>query len=123
MLIMRGSMTEVLTEEYVNVAKAKGLSPKVVRDRHAARNAILPVISRLIISLPYLLTGIVIVEDALAWPGIGTGMMISLYWQDIPFVMSVMLIVGVISLVARLILDVVVAYMDPRIRFSESGVA
>ncbi|KAA3645806.1 MAG: ABC transporter permease [Chloroflexi bacterium] len=121
MLIMRSSMTEVMTEEYVNVAKAKGLPTNVVRDRHAARNALLPVLSRLVISLPYLLTGIVIIEDALTWPGIGTGMMISLYWQDIPFVMSVMLIVGIISLIARLVLDVIAAYMDPRIRFSEVG--
>lgn len=121
MLIMQASMAETMNEEYVNVAKAKGLPAQVVRDRHAARNALLPVLSRLVISLPYLLTGIVIIEDALTWPGIGTGMMISLYWQDIPFVMSVMLIVGIISLIARLVLDVVAAYIDPRIRFSEVG--
>lgn len=121
MLIMRSSMTEVLKEEYVTAAKAKGLPPRYIRDKHAARNAILPVLSRLVISLPYLLTGIVIVEDALNWPGMGTGMMNSLYWQDMPVVMAVMLIVGGLSLIARLLLDILTAYLDPRIRYAQAG--
>ena len=122
MIIMRASMVEVLNEEYVSAARAKGLATKVVREKHAARNAILPVISRLVISLPYLLTGIVIIEDSIGRPGIGTLMWDSLYWQDMPTVMDLFLIVGLLSLAARLVLDIITAYLDPRIRFSSSEV-
>jgi peptide/nickel transport system permease protein len=116
MIIMQSSMTEVMKEEYVRTAHAKGLPSSTVRERHAARNALLPVLSRLVISLPYLITGVVIVESSVGWPGMGTNMWNALYWQNMPVVMATLLIVGVLSLVARLILDVLMAYFDPRIR-------
>jgi peptide/nickel transport system permease protein len=117
MLIMRTSMTDTLKEEYVNTARAKGLPDHVIRDRHAARNALLPVFSRLVISLPYLLTGLVIIEDVLGWPGISGALFNSLYQQDMPVVMGALLIVGVLSAVARLALDVLYAVLDPRVRY------
>jgi ABC-type dipeptide/oligopeptide/nickel transport system permease component len=89
----------------------------VIREKHASRNALLPVLSRLFISLPYLLAGIVIIEDSVNWPGMGSMMFSSLYWQDIPTVMGVLIIIGVLALVVRLFLDVLAAYLDPRIRF------
>lgn len=119
MLIMQSSMTEVMKEEYVNTAHAKGLPLSTVRERHAARNALLPVLSRLVISLPYLLTGVVIIESTVGWPGMGTSMWNALYWQNMPVVMATLLIVGIVSLIARLFLDVVIAYMDPRIRYDQ----
>lgn len=117
MLIMQSSMTEVLKEEYVTTAHAKGLPASEVREKHAARNALLPVLSRLVISMPYLVTGVVIIESSVGWPGMGTAMWNSLYWQNMPVVMAIVLIVGVLSLVARLVLDVLIAYLDPRVRF------
>jgi peptide/nickel transport system permease protein len=119
MLIMQSSMTEVLKEEYINTAHAKGLDPAIVREKHAARNALLPALSRLVISMPYLITGVVIIESAVGWPGMGTAMWNALYWQNMPLVMAVVLIVGVLSLLARLLLDVVIAYSDPRIRYDQ----
>lgn len=119
MLIMQSSMTEVMKEEYVNTALAKGLTISTVRERHAARNALLPVLSRLVISLPYLLTGVVIIESTVGWPGMGTSMWNALYWQNMPVVMATLLLVGIVSLIARLFLDVVIAYMDPRIRYDQ----
>ncbi len=119
MMIMQSSMDEVMKSEYITTAKAKGLPDSVVLERHAARNALLPVISRLVISLPYLITGVVIIESSTDWPGMGTKMWNALYWQDMPLVMNTLLIVGVLSLVARLLLDVVTAYLDPRIRYGE----
>jgi peptide/nickel transport system permease protein len=119
MIIMQSSMTDVLKEEYINTAYAKGLPVPVVRERHAARNALLPVLSRLVISLPYLITGVVIVESSFGWPGMGTNMWNALYWQNMPVVMATLLLVGVLSLVARLALDVLIAYMDPRIRYDQ----
>ncbi len=118
MIIMQSSMTDVLKEEYISTAKAKGLPPSTIREKHAARNAILPVMSRLVISLPYLITGVVIVESSVGWPGMGTSIWNALYWQNMPLVMDILLIVGVIALVARLILDILTAYLDPRIRYS-----
>ncbi len=119
MMIMQASMDDVMKSEYINTAKAKGLPDSVVLERHAARNALLPVISRLVISLPYLITGIVIIESSTDWPGMGTKMWNALYWQDMPLVMATLLIVGILSLVARLLLDVITAFLDPRIRYGE----
>lgn len=117
MLIMQASMADVLKEEYVTTAHAKGLPASVVRQRHAVRNALLPVLSRLVISLPYLITGVVIIESSTGWPGMGTAMWNALYWQNMPVVMATVLVVGFLSLAARLVLDVVIAYLDPRIRY------
>ncbi|MBC8504412.1 MAG: ABC transporter permease [Anaerolineales bacterium] len=119
MIIMQSSMTEVLKEEYIKTAQAKGLPQKTIRERHAARNALLPVLSRLFISLPFLLAGIVIIEDSVNWPGMGGMIFGAMYWQDIPTVMGVLLIIGVLALVVRLFLDVMAAYLDPRIRFDD----
>ena len=92
-----------------------------IRERHAARTALLPVLSRLFISLPFLLAGIVIIEDSVNWPGMGGMMFNSMYWQDIPTVMGVLLMIGVLALAVRLLLDVIAAYLDPRIRFSDDA--
>jgi peptide/nickel transport system permease protein len=116
MLVMQTSMQDTLGEEYITAAQAKGIPDRVVRDRHAARNALLPVLSRLLISLPYLLTGLVIVEDVVGWRGMSQALFDSLYQQDMPTVMGGLLVVGVIASVARLTLDVLYAYLDPRIR-------
>ncbi len=123
MLIMQSSMEEVIRSEFINTARAKGLPDSVVRERHAARNALLPVISRLVISLPYLITGVVIIESSVDWPGLGTSMWNALYWQNMPVVMNTLLLVGILSLVARLLLDVITAYLDPRIRYGEKSSA
>ncbi|MGD8398748.1 MAG: ABC transporter permease, partial [Anaerolineae bacterium] len=120
MLIMQGSMTDVLKEEYINTAHAKGVTAHDVREKHAARNALLPVLSRFVISLPYMITGVVIIESAVGWPGMGTTMWNALYWQDMPVVMAMLLVVGLLALVARLFLDVIIAYFDPRIRYESA---
>ncbi len=117
MLIMRTSMMDTVKEDYVSTARAKGLPDRLVRDKHAARNALLPVFSRLIVGLPYLLTGLVIIEDVLDWPGVSSALFDSLYQQDMPMVMGALLIVGVLSALTRLLLDVLYAYLDPRIRY------
>lgn len=117
MLIMRTSMMDTLKEDYIVTAEAKGLSRRAVRDRHAARNALLPVFSRLAISFPYMLTGLVIIETVLEWPGISSALFDSLYNQDMPVVMGGLLIVGVVSVIMRLALDLLYLYLDPRIRY------
>ncbi len=135
MLIMRTSMMDTLHEEYVLAARAKGLPERVVRDKHAARNALLPVLSRLVTSLPYLLAGLVIIEYSLGF-GIGGGLTAVFNWQgplgqglgavlframlnqEMPVVMGALLLIGALSVAARLALDVIQVYLDPRIRYS-----
>jgi peptide/nickel transport system permease protein len=119
MLIMRTSMADTLEEEYITVARAKGLPERIVRNKHAVRNAILPVVSRLVITLPYLMTGVVIIEDVFGWPGVGSILFDSLNQQDMPIAMAILLFVGVFSLISRLLLDILLAYFDPRIRYQE----
>ena len=116
MLIMQTGMRDVQHEEYINTARAKGLAPHVVRDRHAARNAILPVFSRLVVSIPYLLAGLVIIEQSFNWPGMGFGLFGQLVSQDFPTVLGVLLFVGILSLGARLILDILHVSLDPRLQ-------
>jgi ABC-type dipeptide/oligopeptide/nickel transport system permease component len=121
MLIMRTSMIDTLYEEYVITARAKGLSERVIRDKHAARNAALPALSRLIVNLPYILTGLVIVEYSTGVGGMGSVLFGALTAHDIPVLMGSLLAIGVISLAARLLLDLVIALLDPRIRLAPSS--
>jgi peptide/nickel transport system permease protein len=115
-------MEDTLAEEYITVARAKGLPERIVRDKHAVRNAILPVVSRLVMTLPYLMTGVVIIEDVFGWPGVGSALSGSLYQQDMPIAMAILLLVGVFSLMARLVLDILLAYFDPRIRYTKVSI-
>ena len=116
MLIMRTSMVDTLHEDYVQTARAKGLPERKVRDRHAARNALLPVVSRLVISLPFLFSGMVMIEDVLNVDGLGSALFYGVGMQNITLAMGIMLVIGAISLGARLVLDIVQVALDPRIR-------
>jgi peptide/nickel transport system permease protein len=116
LLIMRASVLDTMHEPYVTTARAKGLPDHVVRDQHVTRNAILPVISALLIRLPILLTGAVMIEQSLDWEGLGTTLFFAVGRQDILLVMGLILVIGTISLVTRIIIDIVNAALDPRIR-------
>jgi peptide/nickel transport system permease protein len=116
MAVTRTAVTDTLREPFVFTARAKGLPPRLVRDRHAARTALLPVLSRLVISLPYLLAGLVIIERAANWGGLGSYLFHSAFGQDIPAVLGTLFLVGVTSLAGRLVLEAAHAALDPRLR-------
>lgn len=118
---MRASVLDTMHEPYIITARAKGLPDHVVRDRHVTRNAILPVLSALLIRLPILLTGAVMIEQSLDWEGIGTTLFFAVGRQDIFVVMGLILVIGTISLVTRIILDIVHAALDPRIRYDTTA--
>ncbi|MGF1506100.1 MAG: ABC transporter permease [Anaerolineae bacterium] len=120
MVISRTSMADTILEQYVETAKAKGLPDRIVRSKHAARNAQLPVLSKLVVSLPYLLAGLIIIEYSLNLPGMGTALFGAVSVQDYPIVQGFLLVIGVVTLLARLLLDVMYALLDPRIRFANS---
>jgi peptide/nickel transport system permease protein len=115
LLVMRTSISGVMNDDYVATAIAKGVPNRVVRDRHAGRNAIFPVLGRLIVSIPYLLSGLVIIEQSVGWGGIGTTLFAAVTSQDLPVVMDVLLLIGIFTLVVRLVFEVAQAALDPRV--------
>lgn len=116
LLIMEAAISGVRSESYIAAAQAKGLPGTVVRDRHAARVAVLPALARLIVTLPYLMTAIIMVESLFAWPGLGSQLWGAIVYQDIPLLMGLLLFIGLLTLVGRLVLEVLQVYFDPRLR-------
>jgi len=117
MLMMRNTMLETLREDFVMASRAKGLSEAEVRDKHAARNAFLPVFTNLIIGIPFVLSGGIITETVFSWPGMGLTLLQAVQNEDIPLAMGAMTCVGVLALFAHLFADVTYAFLDPRIRY------
>lgn len=118
MLLMRTSMLETLREDYILTARAKGLPDKVVRDKHAARTALLPVWTGLVFSLGNSVSGGIITETIFSWPGLGLTLLNSALVADIPVAMGTLTIVGIMTLLSHLVADIGYAFLDPRIRFN-----
>jgi peptide/nickel transport system permease protein len=117
MLLTRSSMLETLREDYILTARAKGLSEKVIRDRHAARNALLPVVTSLVLALAFVIGGGIITETVFSWPGIGLLLFQAVILEDIPLAMGTLSIIAVLALIGHLIADILYVYLDPRIRY------
>ena len=113
---MRQSMLEVVRQDYVQSARAKGLPERVVIGKHALRNAMLPIVTVLGLSLPGLIGGSIIVESIFAIPGMGQLMVQAVFERDYPVIMGNLVIVSTLTLVANLIADVTYSFVDPRIR-------
>src|SRR5260370_1405085 len=114
---MRQSVLEVVRQDYVQPARAKGLSERVVISKHALRNALLPVVTILALALPGLIGGSVIIESIFAIPGMGQLMVQSVFSRDYPVVMANLGIVASLTLVPNLVADITYARGAPRIRF------
>lgn len=115
---MRANMLEVIRQDYILTARAKGLSERQVIYRHALRNALLPAITILGLSIPGLIGGSVIFETIFAIPGMGQLFYMSVMARDYPVVMGILLIGAILTLAGNLIADVSYAIADPRIRIS-----
>jgi peptide/nickel transport system permease protein len=113
---MRQSMLEVVRQDYIQSARAKGLAEGVVIGKHALRNAMLPIVTILGLSLPGLIGGSVIVETIFAIPGMGQLMVQAVFERDYPVIMGNLVIVATLTLVANLIADLAYGLVDPRIR-------
>jgi peptide/nickel transport system permease protein len=113
---MRQSMLEVVRQDYIQSARAKGLPERVVIGKHALRNALLPIVTVLGLSLPGLIGGSVIVESIFAIPGMGQLMVQAVFERDYPVIMGNLVIVATLTLVANLIADLTYSLVDPRIR-------
>jgi peptide/nickel transport system permease protein len=116
MLVMRAGVSAEMTEDYVFTGRAKALPERDIRDKHVAPNAVLPAISRLITSVPYLLTGLIIIERELNLNGVASLFFNAIESGNVPIIIGILVVVGLIGLVLRIVLDVVQATVDPRIR-------
>jgi len=114
----RNSMLEVLREDYVRTARAKGVGEKVVIYKHAFRNALLPVITLSAGLLASLFGGAVIVEQVFSWPGLGFISIRAINQRDYPLVMAFLLVGAILSMLGNLIVDVTYVLVDPRIKYS-----
>ncbi|MDY6765366.1 MAG: ABC transporter permease, partial [Halobacteria archaeon] len=119
MLVTRTSMQEVLDKQYIETARAKGLSPATVKYKHASRNAMIPVATGAIIGIVGVIDGAVIVEEVFSWPGAGALLIEAIANRDFPVAMSAFFMLGILIVVMRLVTDVVYTYLDPRIKFGE----
>ncbi len=118
MLIMRSSVVEVLSEDYILTAKAKGLSTgKILRD-HALKNAMLPMVTIIALNLGYVVGGAIQVETVFSWPGIGRLIFDSVAKQDYPVLQGAFLLLAVSVILANLVTDVLYSILDPRIKAS-----
>lgn len=114
---MRGSLLEVINQDYVRTARAKGLSEFIVIGKHALRNALIPIITLFGLSLPFLLGGAVIVETVFSWPGMGKLTIDAIFARDYPLIIACTLVAGIMVILGNLIADVLYALVDPRIRY------
>jgi peptide/nickel transport system permease protein len=117
MRFVRSSMLEVIRQDYVTTARAKGLAERVVISRHALRNGLIPLITIVGLSLPSVFGGVVLLEIIFSWPGIGSLSVNAVFQRDYPVLMGVGFISAVIILVSNLLSDVCYAIVDPRIRY------
>ncbi|MCY4438291.1 MAG: ABC transporter permease [Chloroflexi bacterium] len=117
MLLTRNSMLETMREDFVLAARAKGLPEKAVRDKHVARNALLPVVTSLVFSLAFAVDGGVIIESVFSWPGMGQTLVSAAVAEDLPLAVGAFVFVGIFVLLAHLAVDVIYVFLDPRIRY------
>jgi peptide/nickel transport system permease protein len=115
--VTRSSMLEVLGQDHVRTAYAKGLPPKLVVVRHGLRNALIPVVTILGLQSAALLGGTVIVETVFAWPGIGRLAVNAIWRRDYPVIMGTVLVFSLIFVLANLAADILYTLLDPRIRY------
>jgi peptide/nickel transport system permease protein len=114
--ITHSSMLEVMRQDYIRTARAKGLSDQVVLYRHSLKNAFVPVLTTLGLQVGFLLAGSVLVENIFSWGGIGTYAWSGIFRLDIPVIMAVALATAVIFVFSNLVIDVLYTVVDPRIR-------
>ena len=117
MRLTRSGMLEVLSQDYIRTARAKGLREKIVLFKHAFRNAAIPVVTVLGMQFGSLLGGAVVTESVFAWPGVGILAVAAIKEGDFPLVRAAVIVFSVIIVFANLLADVLSGLIDPRVRF------
>jgi len=117
MLIMRNSMLEVMGEDFIEMAKAKGLKDHTVMFKHAMRNALLPVVTVLSLMIGFAIGGQVLLETVFRWPGMGREMVLAIQRFDYPMAQASFFMLGVIVIILNFITDLLYGYLDPRVTY------
>ncbi len=117
---MRSSMLEVIKQDFIRTARAKGLTENKVIFKHALRNSLLPIITILALQLPALLGGALFIEQLFAWPGLGRLTINAIFIRDYQVIMGTTMIVSVMVVVANLVADILYAIVDPRIQYGKN---
>jgi peptide/nickel transport system permease protein len=115
---VRSSMLEVMQEDYIRTARAKGLKRRVVILKHGLKNSLIPVVTVVGMSIPALVGGAVVTEQIFTWPGIGLLMVASIQARDYPVIMGITVVVAAVVLVANIFIDLIYGVLDPRIRYN-----
>lgn len=115
--LTRGNMLQVIGQEYVKVARAKGLSERVVLIKHALPNALLPVVTIMGMEFPNLIAGAVLTETVFGWPGLGRLTFDAVAARDYPLLMGMFIFISALVIIGNLVTDIVYAILDPRIRY------
>jgi len=113
----RSSMIEVLSQDYTTTARSKGLKEQVVVIKHALKNALIPIITVVGLQFGMLLGGAVLTETVFAWPGVGRLIVDSILARDYPMIQGAILVFGLLYILVNLVVDLLYAYVDPRIRY------
>jgi ABC-type dipeptide/oligopeptide/nickel transport system permease component len=116
--IMRSSMLEVVGQDYIRTARAKGLRDRAVVGRHALRNALIPVVAVVGLQVGYLLSATALVEVVFSWPGLGSLLVQSVVQRDLPLAQGAVLVIAVVYVVVNILTDLIQAWLDPRIHFA-----
>jgi peptide/nickel transport system permease protein len=114
--VLRNSMLEIIGDDYIRTARAKGLSPRMVLSRHVLRNALLPVVTLAGIDLAQLMGGVVVIEAVFGWPGIGFQAWQAIRNQDTPIIMGTVLVAATAVVVINMLIDFLYISLDPRVR-------
>lgn len=117
MRMVRSSMLEIINEDYIRTARSKGIREGRVIFRHALRNALIPVVTLIGLRVPWLFGGAVITETVFAWPGTGRLLVDAVTQRDYPVVQGIVVVLAALVLLSNLAVDLVYAYIDPRIRY------
>jgi peptide/nickel transport system permease protein len=116
MLVMRSSLMDVLSEDYILTAKAKGLSTFQILKDHAIKNAMLPIVTIIAINLGFTVAGAIQIEAVFSWPGLGGAIFESVLRRDYPVLQGAFLLIAVTVIIANLIADLTYSYLDPRVQ-------
>lgn len=116
---MRGGLLEVIQEDYIRMARAKGLSKKAVIWKYAFKNAFLPVLTVIGMSIPNLVGGAVVTEQLFGWQGLGTLMITGIYNRDYPVIMGTTVVISIVVLVINLLTDIAYGFLNPRITYEK----
>jgi ABC-type dipeptide/oligopeptide/nickel transport system permease component len=117
--LTRSVMLEVLSQDYVRTARAKGLREKIVIGKHALKNALIPLVTVAGMQFGFLIGGTVIIETVFAWPGVGRLVVQAIFSRDYPLVQATVLVLAVIFVVVNLLVDLIYLYLDPQISYLE----